>query len=201
MTVQIIGFPDAIAQDLIKLLNVDVVAGDFSSSAGCDLCILDSSAKSYGDLLDKLIAAQQPTIVIGDMQKIERSASYIELCSKPFRLESLRSMVERMIVSHQAIMLGTGWQFYPDYRYISQNEKSRIELTDKESDLLHLLYQQCPESVDKEQLLKSIWGYDEGLDTSTLETHIYRLRTKLEPLLQDGMELTTTNNGYALQQK
>ena len=98
-------------------------------------------------------------------------------------------------------MLGTVWQFYPDYRYISGDGKPRIELTDKESDLLHLLYQNCPNPVDKEQLLKSVWGYDAAVDTKTLETHIYRLRTKLEPLLQDSMELTTTDSGYALQQK
>ena len=72
-----------------------------------------------------------------------------------------------------------------------------IELTEKEVSLLDMMAH-SEESVSREHLLSQIWGYQKGIDTHTLETHIYRLRQKLEEKL--GYDLIVTKeNGYSIE--
>ena len=72
-----------------------------------------------------------------------------------------------------------------------------IRLTDRESDILVYLYNHAPRVIDRQELLQNIWQYVEGVETHTLETHIYRLRQKIAE--HDGDELLITDdNGYRL---
>ena len=63
---------------------------------------------------------------------------------------------------------------------IHKNSNDKIPLTDKERMLLRYLVQSGLEGMPRADLLKSVWGYAEETETHTLETHIYRLRQKLE---------------------
>jgi hypothetical protein len=69
-----------------------------------------------------------------------------------------------------------------------------IRLTDKERLLLRILYQTGENGLPRKDLLKGVWGYASDAETHTLETHIYRLRQKLEPV--GGQDLIRTENGY-----
>lgn len=70
-----------------------------------------------------------------------------------------------------------------------------IALTDRESDMLIYIARQRGRAVGRDELLKNVWRYQDGVDTHTLETHIYRLRQKLG----DGPALLVTeDDGYAL---
>ena len=90
-------------------------------------------------------------------------------------------------------MLGQ-WKFNFAGKILSFQDKE-IRLTEKEAAILNFLFHQKA-SVDKETLLREIWGYGEGISTHTLETHIYRLRQKLE---QTGITFSTVNTeGYRL---
>lgn len=62
-----------------------------------------------------------------------------------------------------------------------------IQLTDKERMLLRYLYQAGPRGINRKDLLKFVWGYADEAETHTLETHIYRLRQKLEQYDADDM--------------
>lgn len=62
-----------------------------------------------------------------------------------------------------------------------------IQLTDKERMLLRYLYQSGEDGMNRKEILKSVWGYAEEAETHTLETHIYRLRQKLEPYHAEDM--------------
>lgn len=77
---------------------------------------------------------------------------------------------------------------------------STIALTDKETELLAALLRSPQEGISREALLKSIWGYGEHIDSHTLETHIYRLRNKLQPALHAGQGILTTESGYRFTQ-
>lgn len=73
-----------------------------------------------------------------------------------------------------------------------------IKLTDTEKRILILLAQQKGQAVSRDQLLSEVWGYRPDLDTHTVETHIYRLRQKIESDPSSPRILLTDHEGYAL---
>ncbi|MCI5060111.1 MAG: winged helix-turn-helix domain-containing protein [Alphaproteobacteria bacterium] len=75
-----------------------------------------------------------------------------------------------------------------------------VRLTDKERDILLFLYQNKPQGpVSKDRLLKHVWGYAENVESRTLETHIYRLRQKIEKDSSRPCFLITNDQGYCLE--
>ncbi len=77
---------------------------------------------------------------------------------------------------------------------------SPINLTDKERDILSYFCRADGHETDRKTLLDAIWGYAESVETHTLETHIYRLRQKIEADPSNPALLVTTEGGYALRQ-
>ncbi len=81
--------------------------------------------------------------------------------------------------------------------FVGQGDRSSI-LTEKEIAILQFLDHQNEERVKKEDLLRGVWNYADGLETHTLETHIYRLRQKIEVDPSKPRALVNENNGYKL---
>lgn len=81
---------------------------------------------------------------------------------------------------------------------IDAEGEERAKLTDKEVSLLRMLGEQGKAGMSRDELLEKVWGYREGLDTHTLETHIYRLRQKIETDPADPQLLLTIEGGYRL---
>lgn len=79
-----------------------------------------------------------------------------------------------------------------------KGRKSAVILTGKEQDILLYLHAHKGESASRQQLLDNVWGYAEGIETHTLETHIYRLRQKIELDPADPKFLVTDDKGYYL---
>lgn len=80
----------------------------------------------------------------------------------------------------------------------SADKKDPVILTEKEKNILIALHKYAGEVVSRDYLLKNIWGYVDGLETHTLETHIYRLRQKIEKNPSVPEILLTEENGYKL---
>lgn len=79
-----------------------------------------------------------------------------------------------------------------------QNDEKEIVLTEKERDMIMCIYQCEGYMIEKNNLLSSVWGYGDNIETHTLETHIYRLRQKVEIDPSKPVWLVTTENGYKL---
>ena len=75
----------------------------------------------------------------------------------------------------------------------------KVRLTEKETNILKYLYRAGAKAVSREELLTEVWGYNAGVTTHTLETHIYRLRQKIEPDPANARLLLTEAGGYRLQ--
>lgn len=95
------------------------------------------------------------------------------------------------------IVLGKGIINFQD-KILKNNFGKKIYLTDKEILLIKSLFEQNPNSLTKNQLLQKIWGYADNVKTSTLETHIYRLRKKCRDILQDDSLIIFENGGYRI---
>ena len=81
---------------------------------------------------------------------------------------------------------------------INLDTKVRVRLTEKETDILWHLCQAPQNELSRQKLLSDVWGYNEEISSHTLETHIYRLRKKIENSSSQACILTTTENGYRL---
>lgn len=80
---------------------------------------------------------------------------------------------------------------------IDENDR-KIRLTEKETNILKFLYRAPEGVVQRDVLLHEVWGYNAGVTTHTLETHIYRLRQKIEPDPSNVTLLVTESGGYRL---
>lgn len=76
--------------------------------------------------------------------------------------------------------------------------QTSVSLTDKETALLALLCAHPNKYLQRPEILKSLWGYGESVDTNTLETHVYRLRQKLRQADASCAPLITQGDGYVL---
>lgn len=98
-----------------------------------------------------------------------------------------------------AVFKVAGYEFRPDGSLI-RTPNGEIRLTEKERDILFFLYAAAGQTVSRRHLLESLWGYAEGTDTHTLETHIYRLRQKIEsdPAKPELIVTVEEEGGYRL---
>jgi DNA-binding response OmpR family regulator len=121
--------------------------------------------------------------------------------AKPFRLNELlarlRAQLRMFDASDDAVFTIGPYAFRPSAKLLVGPDKRRIRLTSKESDILKFLYRHANRTVSSRVLLDEIWGYA-GVSTHTLETHIYRLRHKIEADPANCRMLRTVASGYLL---
>ena len=123
--------------------------------------------------------------------------------AKPFRFEVLRARLRAHLrqheQSHDASLDIGGYRFRPAYKQLLDRDNDRtVRLTEKETAILQYLYRAGGATVSRETLLQEVWGYRPGLTTHTLETHIYRLRQKIEREPSRNRILMTEPGGYRL---
>ncbi|MFG1477536.1 response regulator transcription factor [Xanthobacter sp. V4C-4] len=122
--------------------------------------------------------------------------------TKPFRFSVLLARLRAQMRSHEAsedAVFAIGpYSFRPGAKLLLTERGSKIRLTEKETAILRYLYRAGKTPVPRETLLQEVWGYNSGVTTHTLETHIYRLRQKIEPDPANPTLLATQAGGYKL---
>ena len=122
--------------------------------------------------------------------------------TKPFKfpvlLARMRAQLRQHELSEDAIFVLGPYTFKPSLKLLVTSDDKKIRLTEKETNILKFLYRSTEDVVPRDILLHEVWGYNAGVTTHTLETHIYRLRQKIEPDPGKARLLVTENGGYRL---
>lgn len=123
--------------------------------------------------------------------------------NKPFKfsvlLARVRAHLRSFEQSEDAIFQVGPYEFRPSTKLLTDSEGRKVRLTEKETNILKYLYRSSGKPVGREELLSEVWGYNSNVTTHTLETHIYRLRQKIEPDPANSRLLLTETGGYRLQ--
>lgn len=122
--------------------------------------------------------------------------------TKPFRfavlLARIRAQLRQFEQSEDATFSIGRYTFRPSAKLMLDERGQKIRLTEKETSILKFLYRAGEKVVGRDILLHEVWGYNSGVTTHTLETHIYRLRQKIEREPSIAELLVTEAGGYKL---
>jgi DNA-binding response OmpR family regulator len=123
--------------------------------------------------------------------------------TKPFRLGVLLARLRAQLRQHEqsedAVFTIGPYSFRPSGKILVDDEtEKKVRLTEKETAILKYLYRSGDKVVDRDTLLDEVWGYNAGVTTHTLETHVYRLRQKIERDPSNSEILVTEPGGYRL---
>ena len=121
---------------------------------------------------------------------------------KPFRfvvlLARIRAQLRQYEASEDAEFKVGAYTFQPTSKNLVDAKGLKLRLTEKEAAILRFLHRADQQPVPREALLKHVWGYNPNVTTHTLETHIYRLRQKIEDNPAEAQLLVTEAGGYKL---
>nr|WP_295828581.1 response regulator transcription factor [uncultured Azospirillum sp.] len=171
-----VGLPDMDGRDVCKLLRREGVR--------CPIIMLTASASDADTILG-----------------LESGAS--DYVTKPFRLgvliARLRAQLRQFEQTEDAVFAIGPYSFRPGAKLLLEEATNRkIRLTEKETAILKYLYRAGDLVVGRETLLGEVWGYNAAVTTHTLETHVYRLRQKIEADPSNARILVTEPGGYRL---
>ena len=180
-----------IKPDLI-LLDVDLPDMD-----GRETCRLLRKAGVSAPVIMLTAAASDSDTILG----LDAGAN--DYVTKPFKFAVLLARIRAQLRSHEqsedAIFRIGPYEFRPASKLLTDARNKKVRLTEKETSILKYLYRAGGKPVSREELLAEVWGYNAGVTTHTLETHVYRLRQKIEPDPAAAQILLTEAGGYRLQ--
>jgi len=187
------GFDTVLRDTKPDLILLDIKIPDGDAIEICESLRHDGFTKPIVMLTSKVF---DNDIVLG------LKAGANDYIAKPLRMGELLARIH--IQLHQSFVLGDvqfeigDLIFIPANKTLHEITTDKVQkLTEKEATILKFLYQASPDEVTKSQILSEVWGFQDGLSTHTLETHIYRLRQKINQFSKKQLVLTT-EKGYRL---
>ena len=163
--------PDFCARIRRRGLHMPIIVVSGTSSESDIVCALDAGANDY--------------------------------VGRPFRigelLARLRAQIREHDTSEDAVLLVGPYHFRPGARLLHEPVGNvHLRLTQKEVTILKCLYRAAGQPVSRQTLLQEVWGYSSAARTHTVETHIYRLRRKIEPDPARPTVVINDGGGYSL---
>lgn len=191
--------PDA-AGFVVKLSRcIDLVGLTAEAFSGLDLVLYVGAMSSETEKLLRGNFYNGPVLELAAADKGGRAQDKIEL---PVRIPALFQKIRSITASfwfRDDIVIDIGLlRLRPAFKEAIRDSGPPIALTDKEVEILLYLYRARGKIISRDILLAEIWGYNAGVSTHTLETHIYRLRQKIETDPEIGGVLITEQGGYRL---
>jgi DNA-binding response OmpR family regulator len=183
-----------IKTDRVDLILLDVGLPDMD---GRDLCRVMRRSGVRCPIVMLTAAESDADAVLG----LDSGAN--DYVTKPFRLSVLLARLRAQLRQHEqsedAIFTIGPYTFRPSAKLLTDaGGRKKIRLTEKETAILKYLYRAGDKVIGRETLLGEVWGYNAGVTTHTLETHVYRLRQKIEREPSKAEILVTEPGGYRL---
>lgn len=184
--------------DYLRANHIDLVLLDIGlpDMDGRELC---RSLRRQGFLMPVIMltaATSDSDTILG----LDSGAN--DYITKPFRFALLLARVRAHLRQHEqnehAVFKIGPYSFQPAVKRLTAEDGRKIRLTEKEATILKYLYRAGTKPVARKLLLQEIWGYRPDISTHTLETHIYRLRQKIESDPSEARILLTVSGGYKL---
>lgn len=209
---------DALADQLVLTEEFDVFEADTGAAgmerakgAHHDLVILDVNlpdmdGREVCRLMRKL-GVKAPILMLTAQDSdadtiLGLDSGANDYITKPFKfavlLARIRSHLRQHEQSEDAVFSIGPYTFQPSMKLLVDEAEKKVRLTEKECNILKFLYRSGGKVVGRDVLLHEVWGYNAGVTTHTLETHIYRLRQKIEPDPSEARLLVTEQGGYKL---
>jgi DNA-binding response OmpR family regulator len=184
---------DIAKKDRLDLVILDVGLPDMDGREACKI-LRKSGFKSPIIMLTGNTADSD--VVLG----LDAGAN--DYVTKPFKFAVLLARIRAQLRQHEqsedAVFAIGHYTFKPASKMLVDEKGSKIRLTEKETSILKYLYRSGEKVVTRDVLLHEVWGYNAGVTTHTLETHIYRLRQKIEKDPSNAELLVTEMGGYKL---
>lgn len=192
------GFALAVAQANSQTLRLDaiLICVDLPDGCGIELCARLRDRGVNSPILMLSNTPNEATVVRG----LDAGANdFLHITQRPAEMRArLRAQIRAFEISDDAVLEIGEFQFRPARRLLEHRRTSeRVRLTEKEAAVLKFLYR-ADAPVTRNTLLHEVWGYSAGATTHTVETHIYRLRRKIEPDSTQIGVLVNEGGGYRL---
>ena len=187
------GGVKAACEQRIDLILLDVELPDMD---GREACKLLRKAGFKSPVIMLTAQDSDADVILG----LESGAN--DYIAKPFRFAVLLARIRAQLRQHEqsedAVFAIGHYTFRPAAKILVDESGSKVRLTEKETSILKYLYRAGEKVVTRDVLLHEVWGYNAGVTTHTLETHIYRLRQKIERDPSNAELLVTETGGYKL---
>src|ERR671922_133436 len=186
--------------------GIEEVKGDHHDLVILDVGLPDMDGREACKVLRK-VGYKAPIIMLtgndSDADMIlGLDAGANDYVTKPFKFAVLLARIRAQLRQHEqsedAVFTIGHYTFKPASKLLVDEKGSKIRLTEKETSILKYLYRAGEKVVTRDVLLHEVWGYNAGVTTHTLETHIYRLRQKIEKDPSNAELLITETGGYKL---
>jgi DNA-binding response OmpR family regulator len=187
------GALEKVKQQTYDLVILDIGLPDID---GCELCRMLRKQGVKCPIFMLTGHGADPDTILG----LDAGAN--DYINKPFKFTILLARIRAQLRQHEqsedAMFTLGPYTFKPAIKMLLAEGDRKIRLTEKETNILKFLYHTSDSVVQRDTLLHEVWGYNAGVTTHTLETHIYRLRQKIEPDPRNASLLVTEGGGYRL---
>lgn len=176
--------------DIVRIAGFTPLLKGFQENVPA-LSILADPVMSHG--------ISKPILLLGT---IDQAETYARVISEPIKACELIDVIQHMVAETSIlpvrIPFGDGAILDTQDNFWLIEGREPVRLTEKEVAILCRLKEAKGAPVSREELLNEVWSYADGVQTHTLETHIYRLRQKIEVDSANPLILITTEEGYAI---
>ena len=196
---------------LLEFSGPSKAASSFTQIEACSLLFLDIPSLNNEEFIDYEILK---TMLNVPLMVFTKHGCYVrpsviqqfllnKTIEKPFKMSRLTNEIDGLLAERgdQRVVstrIGKYLFLEDESLLVGPDYSKKIRLTEKETAILTRLSMANGESVSRKALLEEVWGYKAGINSHTLETHIYRLRKKIEELGSSSSFLKTSRDGYRL---